>query len=126
MKLKQDMRVLEVFLSKLKDIRIIFDREVSEINKNVAKVPVQADEVLDSLNKRYNLGIKRQQFKMEQALDTIGEHFVQATFLSDQFNKQFSFFVKVVLRQKKTKEQQPAKRSASASATEKKDEKAAK
>jgi len=83
LKLKQDMRVLETFLSKLKDIRIIFDRDVSEINKNVAKSPVVADEVLDSLNKRYNLGIKRQQFKMEQALDTIGEHFVQATFYSD-------------------------------------------
>lgn len=98
------MRVLEVFLSKLKDIRIIFDRDVSEINKNVAKTPVQADEVLDSLNKRYNLGIKKQQFKMEQALDTIGEHFVQATFFSEQFKKEFSFFVKVVLRQKKAKE----------------------
>lgn len=98
------MRVLEVFLSKLKDIRIIFDREVSEINKNVAKTPVNADEVLDSLNKRYNLGIKKQQFKMEQALDTIGEHFVQATFFSEQFKKEFSFFVKVVLRQKKAKE----------------------
>lgn len=83
LKLKQEMRVLEVFLAKLKDIRIIFDKEVSEINKNVAKTPVSADEVLDSLNKRYNLGIKRQQFKMEQALDTIGEHFVQATFFSD-------------------------------------------
>ncbi len=98
------MRVLEVFLSKLKDIRIIFDRDVSDINKNVAKVPVSADEVLDSLNKRYNLGIKRDKFKMEQALDTIGEHFVLATFLSEQFNKEFSFFVKVVLRQKKAKE----------------------
>lgn len=104
LKIKQDMRVLEVFLSKLKDIRIIFDRDVSDINKNVAKVPVSADEVLDSLNKRYNLGIKRDKFKMEQALDTIGEHFVQATFLSEQFNKEFSFFVKVVLRQKKAKE----------------------
>jgi hypothetical protein len=41
---------------------------------------------------------------MEQALDTIGEHFVQATFFSDQFKKEFSFFVKVVLRQKKVKE----------------------
>jgi hypothetical protein len=38
---------------------------------------------------------------MEQALDTIGEHFVQATFFNEQFNKEFSFFVKVVLRQKK-------------------------
>ncbi len=65
LKKKQEMRVLEVFLSKLKDIRIIFDREVSEINKNVAKVPVKGEEVLDSLNKRYNLGIKRDNFKME-------------------------------------------------------------
>ncbi|TNV80033.1 hypothetical protein FGO68_gene4581 [Halteria grandinella] len=101
LKLKQEQRVLEVFLSKLKDIRIIFDRDVSEINKNVARTPVAAEEVLDSLNKRYNLGIKKQQFKMEQSLDTIGEHFVQATFSSEQFNKEFSFFVKVVIRQKK-------------------------
>ena len=102
--MKQEQRVLETFLSKLKDIRIIFDREVSEINKNVAKTPVSGEEVLDSLNKRYNLGIKREKFKMEQALDTIGEHFVQSTFFSEQFNKEFSFFVKVVIRQKKAKE----------------------
>lgn len=101
LKLKQEIRVLEVFLSKLKDIRIIFDRDVSEINKNVAKTPVSAEEVLESLNKRYNLGIQREQFKMEQALDTIGEHFVQATFFSEQFGKEFSFLVKVFLRQKK-------------------------
>lgn len=37
LKVKQDMRVLETFLNKLKDIRIIFDRDVSEINPNVAK-----------------------------------------------------------------------------------------
>ena len=83
LKLKQEQRVLEVFLAKLKDIRIIFDKDVSEINKSVAKVPVSSEEVLESLNKRYNLGIKRQQFKMEQALDTIVEHFVQATFFSE-------------------------------------------
>ncbi len=83
LKLKREQRVLEVFLAKLKDIRIIFDKDVSEINKSVAKVPVSSEEVLESLNKRYNLGIKRQQFKMEQALDTIGEHFVQATFFSE-------------------------------------------
>jgi large subunit ribosomal protein L9 len=59
LKRKQEQRVLEVFLSKLRDIRIIFDREVSDINKNVAKTPVNADEVLESLNKRYNLGIKK-------------------------------------------------------------------
>ena len=115
LRVKQDERVLEVFLSKLKEIRIVFDKDVSEINKNVAKTPVAGnpyychlilyigDEVLDSLNKRYNLGIKRSDFKMEQALDTIGEHFVQATFFSEQFQKEFSFFVKVVIREKKKK-----------------------
>ncbi len=36
------MRALEIFLNKLKDIKLIFNREVSEINKNVAKVPVDA------------------------------------------------------------------------------------
>lgn len=70
------MRALELFLSKLKDIKLIFNREVSEINKNVAKIPVDAQEVLESLNKRYNMGIRREDFKMEQGLDTIGEHYV--------------------------------------------------
>jgi hypothetical protein len=35
---------------------------------------------------------------------------VQATFLSEQFNKEFSFFVKVVLRQKKAKEPKKEKK----------------
>jgi hypothetical protein len=35
---------------------------------------------------------------MESSLDNIGEHFVQSTFFSEQFNKEFSFFVKVVIR----------------------------
>ena len=42
LKRKQEMRNLELFLSKLKDIKLVFPREVSEINKNVAKLPVQA------------------------------------------------------------------------------------
>ena len=40
---------MEVFLDKLKDIRLVFDREVSEINKNVAMEPVLAGEVLEAL-----------------------------------------------------------------------------
>ncbi|CDW88611.1 UNKNOWN [Stylonychia lemnae] len=38
---------------------------------------------------------------MEQGIDTVGEHFVQASFMSEQFEKEFSFFVKVVIRSKK-------------------------
>lgn len=74
------MRNLQIFLAKLKDMKLVFQREVSEINKNVAKQPVEAVEVLESLNKRYNFGIKRDDFKMEQGLDTIGEHFVTVTY----------------------------------------------
>ena len=74
------MRNLEIFLDKLKDIKLVFVREVSEINKNVAIIPVAATEVLSSLNQRYNLGIKQEDFKMEQGLDTIGEHFVTVTY----------------------------------------------
>jgi large subunit ribosomal protein L9 len=40
LKTKQEIRSLELFLSKLKDIKLIFNREVSEINKNVSKIPV--------------------------------------------------------------------------------------
>ena len=97
------MRNLEIFLAKLKDIRLIFQRDVSTINKNVATKPVEANEVLDSLNKRYNLGIERQDFKMEQGLDTIGEHFVTVTYKSEQFKKDFTFFVKVQIRPKTAK-----------------------
>ena len=62
------MRSLQLFLSKLKDMKLIYMREVSEINKNVAKEsahtvwirvflksakePVEASEVLELLNKR--------------------------------------------------------------------------
>ena len=42
LKTKQDMRALELFLERLKDIKLVFNREVSEINKNVAKMPVEA------------------------------------------------------------------------------------
>jgi ribosomal protein L9 len=84
-----------LFLDKLKDIKLIFPREVSEINKNVVLAPVDANEVLESLNKRYNMGIKKQDFSMEQELDTIGEHFVAVTFSSEFYNKDFNFFVKV-------------------------------
>lgn len=58
------MRNLEIFLNKLKDMKLIFQREVSDINKNVATEPVEPVEVLESLNKRYNLGIKNEDFKM--------------------------------------------------------------
>ena len=54
-----------MFLDKLKDIKLIFPREVSDINKNVVLAPVNAAEVLESLNKRYNMGIKKQDFSME-------------------------------------------------------------
>ena len=84
-----------MFLDKLKDIKLIFPREVSDINKNVALSPVEGAEVLDQLNKRYNMGIKKVDFKMEAELDTIGEHFVPVTFTSDHYNKDFSFYVKV-------------------------------
>ena len=99
------MRSLQLFLSKLKDIKLVFLREVSSINKNVATEPVEAQEVLDSLNKRYNLGIKRESFKMEAGLDTIGEHFVTVTYSSEDYNKDFTFFVKVQIRPRKDKVQ---------------------
>ena len=39
---KQSMRNLEIFLNKLKDMKLVFKREVSEINKNVATTPVES------------------------------------------------------------------------------------
>ena len=40
-------------------------------------------------------GIKREDFKMEQGLDTIGEHFISVTYSSEHFKKDFAFYVKV-------------------------------
>ena len=41
---------------------------------------------------------------METQVDTIGEHFITTSFYSEQFNKEFKFFVKVVLREMKKDE----------------------
>ena len=98
---KQGTRKLEVFLSKLKDIKIVIEREVSEINKNVAEEPLLSGEVLDQINKRYNLGIHTDDFKMESSVDTMGEHFVTASFFSDHFEKEFKFLIKLIIREKK-------------------------
>ena len=105
---------MELFLSKLKDIKLVFPREVSEINKNVAKLPVQAQEILESLNKRYNMGIKRQDFKMEHSIDSIGEHFVLVTYTSEHFQKDFAFYVKVQIRGKPKVTASPDKAQAAA------------
>ena len=50
------------------------------------------------------MGIKENDFKMDAQIDTIGEHFVTAAFYSEQFQKEFKFFVKVVIREKKQPE----------------------
>ena len=86
---------MELFLSTLKNIKLVFRREVSEINKNVAKEPVTGQAILDQLNKRYNMLIRKEGFKMEQGLDTIGEHFVPVTYANEEMEKEFTFFVKV-------------------------------
>ena len=90
-----------MFLQKLQSIQLVFERDVSDINKNVTKEPLTSEEVLEALNRRYNLGVKSEDFKMEATVDTIGEHFVTASFYSEQFDKQFKFFVKVQLRERK-------------------------
>ena len=47
LKAKQDQRAMELFLARLKDMRLIFTRNVSEINKNVAKEPVTGQAILE-------------------------------------------------------------------------------
>lgn len=83
LKRKQEMRAMELFLSRLKNIKIVFTREVSEINKNVAKTPVDGQAILDQLNRRYNMLIRKEDFKMESGLDTIGEHFVPVKYTNE-------------------------------------------
>lgn len=66
----------------------------------VATEPVISAEVLEQLNKRYNLGILEEDFQMEAAIDTIGEHFVTVTYRSAHYNQDFTFFVKIQIRPK--------------------------
>ena len=87
-------------MSRLKSIKLLFTRDVSEINKNVAKEPVDGQAILDQLNKRYNISIKKETFKMESGLDTIGEHLVPVTYVNEEMGKEFTFFVKVQLQPK--------------------------
>lgn len=47
LKEKQAIRAMEIFLGRLKNIKMVFVREVSEINKSVSKKPVEVNEVLD-------------------------------------------------------------------------------
>jgi len=61
--------------------------------------------VLSQINKRYNLGILEPDFQMEQQLDTMGDHYVRATFRSEKFNKEFTFYVKINIKQKKAVEE---------------------
>mmetsp|Transcript_32888 Transcript_32888/g.50286 ORF Transcript_32888/g.50286 Transcript_32888/m.50286 type:complete len:95 (-) Transcript_32888:11-295(-) len=92
---------MEIFLTKLQSIRLIFEREVSEINKNVIQKPVLSEEVLRQLNNMYNLGVKESDFKMEASMDTVGEHFVTAAFYSPDFDREFKFLVKLEIREMK-------------------------
>ena len=89
-----------MFLDRLKSITLNFARPVSEINKNIAKEPLESSEVLAMLNSRYKLNIKDDDFRMESSIDTIGEHFAQATFYSEKFQKDFSFYFKIVLKER--------------------------
>ena len=98
---KQNQRRLEAFLDKLKTIKIIFEKQVSEINQNLTTEPLTSDEVLATLNQRYTMNIQEKDFKMEASVDSIGDHQVTASFYSEHFNKEFKFFVIVAIRPKK-------------------------
>ena len=50
------------------------------------------------------MNIKVNNFKMEAQVDTIGEHYVTTSFFSEQFQKEFKFIVKVILKEKKMTE----------------------
>ena len=92
---------MQIFLDKLQTIRLIFDREVSQINKNVVQRPVLSTEVLNQLNSRYNLGVKESDFKMESQVDTVGEHYVTASFFSNEFDQEFKFLIQLLIREMK-------------------------
>ena len=89
-----------MFHDKLKSIKLTFEKQVSEINKNITKEPLESTVVLQMLNARYRLNIKDDDFRMESSIDTIGEHFAQATFYSEKFDKDFSFYFKILLKER--------------------------
>ena len=59
-------------MKRVKNIKLTFDKQVSDINKNVAVEPVTKGEVIDQLNKKFNLGIKAENCNMEMNIDTLG------------------------------------------------------
>ena len=47
--------------------------------------------------------MKKDGFKLEQDLETIGEHFVPVTYINEKMKKEFTFYVKVMIEPREKK-----------------------
>ena len=95
---KQLGRQLSIFLDKLKNTKITFLRDISHINKQMVLQPILSDEVLETLNKRYNMGIKKDDFAMKSELDRVGLHQATVRYNSEEHNKIFNFFITIEIK----------------------------
>jgi len=50
LKKKQEGRILELFLQRLKDVKLHFQGPLNEMNKNMLNNPIEKEEVLATLN----------------------------------------------------------------------------
>ena len=97
MKKKQDQRVYDLFVERLKSIRLHFRRPVSQINNQVVTDPVTPEQILKELKTRFGLPVKPEDLQLSNTLDSVGEHFIAATFFSPRFQQSFNFSMVISL-----------------------------
>ncbi len=102
LKEKQEQRLYDIFVERLKNVKLSFNRPVSKINRAVTLIPVTPEEVMEGLEQRYGMALKENDLKMSQELGTIGEHLLSASFYSDRFQQSFNFNLEVSIRERKT------------------------
>lgn len=92
---KQEKRLYNLFVDRIKNIQIRFDKVTSKIGKNVA--PVSPEDVLDELKKQYGINVK---LEMGYEIDTLGEHLVQGSLYSARFDQNFTFTVSILIKER--------------------------
>ena len=92
---KQEKRLYNLFVDRLKNIQVRFDKVTSKIGKNVA--PVTPEDVLEELKKQYGLKVD---LEMGYEIDTLGEHLVQGSLYSARFDQNFTFTVSILIKER--------------------------
>jgi len=103
LKVKQENRLYDIFVDKLKSLELIFDRPVSSINWKIAIEPVTVDEIIENLKTLHGVPVPKDKLKLGLDIDTIGEHLINASYYDGRFKQEFTFMISIKLWEKKTK-----------------------